>query len=65
MCCKCDIRPRRRSEEEEEELEKKDKAKDVPSAYTKKNLMTAIKKLSIDKREDLMKTMALNSDQDF
>jgi hypothetical protein len=51
--------------EEEEEAEKDKKAKDVPPAYTKKNLMTAIKKLSIDEREDLMETMALESDQDF
>jgi hypothetical protein len=50
---------------EEEEPGKKDKAKDVPPAYMKKNLMTAIKKLSVDEREDLMETMALNSDQDF
>jgi hypothetical protein len=34
--------------DEEEEEEEKDKAKDVPPAYMKKNLMTAIKKLSID-----------------
>jgi hypothetical protein len=51
--------------EEEEEAEKDKKAKDVPPAYTKKNLMTAIKKLSIDEREDSMETMALKSDQDF
>jgi hypothetical protein len=51
--------------EEEEELEKKDKVKDAPPAYTKKNLMTAIKKLSIGEREDLMETMVLDSDQDF
>jgi hypothetical protein len=51
--------------EEEEEAEKDKKAKDAPPAYTKKNLITAIKKLSIDKREDLMETMALESDQDF
>jgi len=52
-------------EEEEEEEEEKDKAKDVPPAYMKKNLMTAIKKLSVDKREDLLDSMALKSDQDF
>jgi hypothetical protein len=37
--------PKEGSDEEEEE---KDKAKDVPPAYMKKNLMTAIKKLSIN-----------------
>jgi hypothetical protein len=31
----------------------------------KKNLITAIKKLSVDEREDLMDSMALKSDQDF
>ena len=51
--------------EEEEELEKKDKAKDAPPAYMKKNLMTAISNLSVDKKEDLKETMALDSDQDF
>jgi hypothetical protein len=56
--------PEEESEEEEEE-ERKDKVKDAPSAYTKKNLMTAIKKLSIDEREDLLDSMALKSDQDF
>jgi hypothetical protein len=56
--------PKEGSEEEEEE-ERKDKAKDVPPAYTKKNLMTAIKKPSIDKREYLLDSMALKSDQDF
>jgi hypothetical protein len=51
--------------EEEEEEERKDKAKDVPPAYMKKNLMTAIKKLSVNEREDLLDSMALESDQDF
>jgi hypothetical protein len=36
-------------EELSEEEEDKDKEKDVPPAYTKKNLMAAIKKLSVDK----------------
>jgi hypothetical protein len=45
--------------------EEKDKAKDTPPAYTKKNLMTAIKKLSVNKREDLLDSMALKCDQDF
>jgi hypothetical protein len=53
------------SKEEEEEAEKDKKVKDVPPAYMKKNLMTAIKKLSVDEREDLMDSMALKSDQDF
>jgi hypothetical protein len=50
---------------EEEEVEKDKKVKDAPPIYTKKNLMAAIKKLSVDEREDLMETMALKSDQDF
>jgi hypothetical protein len=53
------------SGEEEEEEEEKGKAKDMPPVYTKKNLMTAIKKLSIDEQEDLLDSMALESDQDF
>jgi hypothetical protein len=56
--------PEEGSEEEEEE-ERKVKVKDMPPAYTKKNLMTAIKKLSVDEREDLLDSMALKLDQDF
>jgi hypothetical protein len=57
--------PEEGSEEEEEEEERKVKVKDMPPAYTKKNLMTAIKKLSVDEREDLLDSMALKLDQDF
>jgi hypothetical protein len=57
--------PEEGSEEEEEEEEWKDKVKDAPPAYTKNNLMTAIKKLSVNEREDLLDSMALKSDQDF
>jgi hypothetical protein len=50
------------SEEEEEEEPKKEEA---PPPYTKKKLVTAIRKLSSTDREDLMDTLAIESDQDF
>jgi hypothetical protein len=46
----------------DEDTEKEDEA---PPAYTKKNLMAAIKKLSVEEREDLLDNVALESDQDF
>jgi hypothetical protein len=50
------------SEDKEEEEPKKEEA---PPPYTKKKLVTAIKKMSTAKHEDLMDTLAINSDQDF
>jgi len=50
---------------EEEEEEETSKEMDAPPAYSKKNLMAAIKKLSMEDRDDLLNTMALSSDQDF
>jgi hypothetical protein len=50
------------SEDEEEEEPKKEEA---PPPYTKKKLVTAIRKLSSTDREDLMDTLAIDSDQDF
>jgi hypothetical protein len=65
-------RPRARAADatpsiEEVPSEGEDEAKEAeaPPAYTKKNIMTAIKKLSMEEREDLLDTMALESDQDF
>src|SRR6266850_2296540 len=52
------------SSEEEEEKETS-KETDTPSAYSKKNLMAAIKKLSMEDRDELLDTVALDFDQDF
>jgi hypothetical protein len=37
----------------------------LPSAYAKKDLMAAIKKMKIEDREELLDQCALDSDQDF
>jgi hypothetical protein len=50
------------SEDEEEEEPKKEEA---PPPYTKKKLVTAIRKLSSTDCEDLIDTLAIDSDQDF
>jgi len=52
------------SSEEEEEKETS-KEMDAPPAYSKKNLMAAIKKLSMEDRDELLDTVALDFDQDF
>jgi hypothetical protein len=52
-------------EEESSGEEEKDKEKDVPPAYMKKNIMAAIKKLSVNKCKDLLNSVALNSNQNF
>ena len=49
-------------EEEEEEEEETSKEMDTPPAYSKKNLMAAIKKLSMKDRDDLLDTVALDFD---
>jgi hypothetical protein len=48
--------------EEESGKEEEDNA---PPAYTTKNLKAAIKKMSMEDREDLLDSVALDSDQDF
>jgi len=53
------------SSDEEEEEEETSKEMDAPPAYSKKNLMAAIKKLSIEDRDDLLDTVALDFNQDF
>jgi len=50
---------------EEEEEEETGKETDAPPAYSKKNLMAAIKKLSMADHDNLLDTVALNFDQDF
>jgi len=50
------------SEEEEEETSKET---DAPPAYSKKNLMAASKKLSMEDHDDLLDTVALDFNQDF
>jgi len=50
------------SKEEEEETRT---TADTPPAYSRRSLAAAIKKLSIQDQEDLLDTVALNSDQDF
>jgi hypothetical protein len=55
-------------EEEEESSDKEDQTKEVndsPPAYTKKDLMAAIKKMKIEDREELLDQCALDLDQDF
>ena len=52
-------------EEESSGEEEKDKEKDVPPAYMKKNIMAAIKKLSVNEHEESLNSVALDSDQDF
>jgi len=41
------------------------KKADAPPAYSKKDLMAAIKKLSMEDRDDLLDSAALDFDQDF
>jgi len=53
------------SSDDEEEEEKTSKEMDTPPAYSKKNLMAAIKKLSMEDCDDLLDTVALNFNQDF
>jgi len=53
------------SSDSEEEETKASKETDAPPAYSKKNLMAAIKKLSMEDRDDLLDTMALDFNQDF
>jgi hypothetical protein len=57
--------PSTSGEESNNEEEEKDKEKEALPAYTKKNLMTAIKKMTVKEWEDLLDSMALDSDQDF
>jgi len=47
------------------EEEKTSKEMDAPPTYSKKNLMAVIKKLSMEDRDDLLDTVALDFDQDF
>jgi len=49
----------------EEEEEGTSMAADVPPAYSRRSLAAVIKKLSMEDREELLDTVALNSDQDF
>jgi len=53
------------SSDEEEEEEEASKETDVPPAYSRKSLMAAIKKLSMEDCDDLLDTVALDFDQDF
>jgi len=53
------------SSDSEVEEEKTSKEMDAPPAYSKKNLMAAIKKLSMEDHDDLLDTVALDFDQDF
>jgi len=50
---------------EEEEEEETSPAADTPPAYAKRSLLAAIRKLSMQDREDLLDTMGPDSDQDF
>ena len=50
---------------EEEEEEKTSMTADAPLAYSRQSLAAAIKELSMQDHEDLLDTVALNSDQDF
>jgi len=47
------------------EEEKTSKDRDAPPAYSKKDLMAAIKKLSMEDCDDLLDTVALDFNQDF
>ena len=49
----------------EEEEEGTSVAADAPPAYSRQSLAAAIKKLSMQDCEDLLDTVALDSDQDF
>jgi len=53
------------SSDSEEEKMKTSKETDAPPTYSKKNLMAVIKKLSMEDRDDLLDTVALDFDQDF
>src|SRR6267142_329342 len=53
------------SSDSEEEGTQTSKKVDAPPAYSKKDLMAAIKKLSMEDRDDLLDSAALNFDQDF
>jgi len=53
------------SSDSEEEETKTSKKVDAPPTYSKKDLMAAIKKLSMEDRDDLLDSVALNFDQDF
>jgi len=50
---------------EEEEEEETNPATDAPPAYAKRGLLAAIRKLSMQDREELLDTMGPDSDQDF
>jgi len=50
---------------EEEEEEETSTTADAPPAYSRWSLAAAIKKLSMQDREDLLDMVALDSDQDF
>jgi hypothetical protein len=52
-------------EEQSDDKEEERKEKDALPAYMKKNIMAAIKKLSVNKQEDLLDSVALDSNQDF
>src|SRR6267142_4898594 len=53
------------SSDSEEEGTQTSKKVDTPPAYSKKDLMAAIKKLSMEDRDDLLDSAALDFDQDF
>jgi len=50
---------------EEKEEEATSPTADAPPAYAKRSLLAAIRKLSMQDREDLLDTMGPDSDQDF
>src|SRR6267142_2219240 len=53
------------SSESEDEGTQTSKKVDAPPTYSKKDLMAAIKKLSMEDRNDLLDSAALDFDQDF
>jgi len=53
------------SSDSKEEEKKTHKQTEDPSAYSKKDLMAAIKKLSMEDRDNLLDSAALDFDQDF
>jgi len=53
------------SSDSKEEEKKASKQADAPPTYSKKDLMAAIKKLSMEDRDNLLDSAALNFDQDF
>jgi len=53
------------SDSKEEEEKKTRKQTEAPPAYSKKDLMVAIRKLSMEDHDDLLDSVALDFDQDF